>query len=270
MRLRIIGTAAAIAMLAALVPASAALANDDPGEDGEFEGTIEHLPGTPDFVGDWIVSGTTVHVTASTEIEQEDGQVAVGATVEVEGSVGTDGSITATKIEVEDGNDDDEGDDDGDNDDEGDDDEFGRIELEGFVQTLPATAGLIGDWTVSGLTVHVTADTEIDQEDGAIVVGSAVKVEGLLATDGSVTAREIESVDPDECDDHSMSLTGTATAIPPGAHVGRWRVSGQAVRVQEATRIVHERRLEHGSTVRVFGSYRPNGSMRASKIVVKS
>ncbi len=269
MRLRIIGVAAIVALLAALAPA-AAFADDGPGDDeDELEGVIESLPGTADFVGNWVVSGTTVHVTAETEIEQEHGTVAVGATVEVKGTGESDGSITAEKIEVKDDDeDDDEGDDDGDN--GNDEDEFGQIEFEGFVQALPATADLVGDWTVSGLKVHVTTDTEIEQEHGAIVVGSAVKVEGVLAADGSVTAREIESEDSDDVDEDSMSLTGTATVVPGGDHSGRWRVSTHAVRVQDGTRIVHERRLGTGSTVRVTGSFRANGSMRASKIVVKS
>jgi hypothetical protein len=253
--------------MTALVPASAS-AHDGPGDEDELEGVIESLPATPGFVGDWVVSGTTVHVTTDTEIDQEHGAVAVGARVEVEGTAESDGSITAEEIEVKESDDDEDGDH---HDDDGDDDDvFGEIEFEGFVQALPATAGLIGDWTVSGLTVHVTADTEIEQEHGAIAVGSAVKVEGQLATDGTITAREIESVDPDECDEHSMSMTGTATFVPAGAHTGRWRVSGQAVRVRESTRIIHERRLERGSTVKVFGSFRANGAMRASKIVVKS
>ena len=274
MRLRIIGIAAMVALLAALAPASA-FADDGPGDDeDELEGVIESLPGTPDFVGNWVVSGTTVHVTADTEIDQEHGAVAVGVTVEVEGTTESDGSITAEEIEVKETDEDDDGDDDGDHDDgddEGDhDDEFGEIEFEGFVQALPATANLVGDWTVSGLTVHVTTDTEIEQEHGAIVVGSAVEVEGLLAADGSVTAREIESMDAEDCDEDSMSLTGTATVVPGGDHIGRWRVSAHMVRVREATRIVHERRLGSGSTVKVFGSFRANGSMRASKIVVKS
>jgi len=265
MRLRIIGLAAIVALLAALAPASA-FASDDPGEDGdEFEGEIQSLPGTPDFVGDWVVSGTTVHVTSETEIDQEDGAVAVGVTVEVKGDAEADGSITADEIEVKDDDDDDEGDDEGD-----DEDEFGQIEFEGFVQALPATADLVGDWTVSGLTVHVTTATEIEEEDGPIVVGSAVKVEGVLAADGSVTAKEIESEDADDVDEDSMSLTGTVTSVPGGDHTGRWRVSTHPVRVKDGTRIVHERRLERGSTVRIFGSFRANGSMRASKIVVKS
>ena len=91
MRLRFIGLAAVVALLAALAPASA-FASDGPGDDeDELEGVIQSLPGTADFVGNWVVSGTTVHVTSDTEIDQEHGAVAVGATVQVKGTAETDG-----------------------------------------------------------------------------------------------------------------------------------------------------------------------------------
>lgn len=252
MRGKLVGVAALVALLGAFGPVPIAGASD--GED-ELEGVVESLPGTADFVGDWVVSGVTVHVTTDTDIEQEDGAVAVGANVEVEGSALPDGSITATKIEVSE---------------DADDDDFGEMEFEGFVEALPATPDLVGDWTVSGRIVHVTTATEIEEEHGAIAVGTAVEVEGLAEADGSITAREIEAIDEDDCDEDSVTLSGTATSVPGGDHTGKWRVSHHAVKVRDATRIVHERRLSEGSTVRVVGTSRANGSISASKIVVRS
>jgi len=64
---------------------------------------------------------------------------------------------------------------------------------------------------------------------------------------------------------------GTATVVPSTAsHSGTWRVSHHSVRVNHSTRIIHEGRLGHGSTVRVFGSFLANGAIRALKIVVKN
>jgi hypothetical protein len=71
----------------------------------EFHGAVESLPATPGFVGDAVVSGRTVHITMTTRIEQEDGALAVGAMVEVKGTTLADGSIDATRIEVEFGED---------------------------------------------------------------------------------------------------------------------------------------------------------------------
>ena len=106
---------------------------------------IEALPNTPGFIGDWTVSGRTVRVSSATEIEQEDGQVMVGATVEVEGFVQTDNSVMAKEIEVESG-------------------PGKEFEFRGVVEVLPDTMGRIGDWTVSGTVVHVSAATMIKQD----------------------------------------------------------------------------------------------------------
>lgn len=63
--------------------------------------------------------------------------------------------------------------------------------LVGPVQALPGS-GLVGDWTVAGVVVHVTPETEIDQEHGPVQVGSMVKVEGSFRTDGSLDAKDVE------------------------------------------------------------------------------
>ena len=50
-----------------------------------------------------------------------------------------------------------------------DDDDF---EFRGVIEALPNTAGFIGDWTVSGRKVHVSAATKIDHDDGQVMVGA--------------------------------------------------------------------------------------------------
>ena len=54
------------------------------------------------FVGDWVVSGKTVHVFSSTEIRQDKGPAVVGAPVEVKGTLQQDGSYNASRVEVRD------------------------------------------------------------------------------------------------------------------------------------------------------------------------
>lgn len=83
-----------------LILVSFAAVSDDGGEGSfEFTGAIQNLP-TGGFMGDWGVAGTTVHVTALTRIDQEDGAIALGAVVEVRGNLRMDGSVDATRIEV--------------------------------------------------------------------------------------------------------------------------------------------------------------------------
>src|SRR5262249_48388325 len=62
---------------------TAAVADGDDDDDFEFRGVIESLPNTAGFIGDWMVSGRKVHVSAATKIDHDDGQVMVGANVKV-------------------------------------------------------------------------------------------------------------------------------------------------------------------------------------------
>ena len=205
-RIRFVGIAVALMMV--IAPAAAAQAGSGHGgsDDSTFHGVIESLPSS--LIGDWLVSGTTVHVSAATEIDDEGGAIAVGASVEVEGTKGTDGSITATKVDVTE---------------DSEDDSFGEAELHGTVQSLPATAGFIGDWVVSGITVHVTATTEIDAEHGTVAVGSFVEVKGLSEADGSITASKVELTN-DQGDDEEGDgmLNGTLEHSETGDDNGIW------------------------------------------------
>src|SRR5512140_471341 len=92
-----------VSLLVALALLGFAAAADDHGGGSkgfDFTGIIQTLPASG-MTGDWTVAGKTVHVTATTEIRQEDGVAAVGASVEVTGSLRADGSVDASRIEVE-------------------------------------------------------------------------------------------------------------------------------------------------------------------------
>jgi hypothetical protein len=152
------------------------------GGDGrdELKGQIESLP-SGGLVGDWRVAGRIVHVTATTIINQEHGAAAVGATVEVAGTVRADGSIDATRIEVKPTS----------ASDNPDDSNEGRpITIKGMIESLP-TSGLQGDWTVAGRLVHIVSSTKLKTEHGAFVVGAIVKLKGLQMSDGSIVATKV-------------------------------------------------------------------------------
>ena len=145
-----------------------------PGHPIEFFGKIEQLP-TTGLIGDWTVTGRTVHVNQQTKIDHPE-KVKVGVFVRVKGIAQSDGSINALEIEVR-----------------GEPPPPVRyIKFYGIIQGLPAS-GLIGDWTVNGLTVHVTSTTVIDQSQGAPAVGKPVEVKGILNNDGTVNALKIET-----------------------------------------------------------------------------
>ena len=212
--LRLLGDTcmAALTLLTLAVPsvllATPATAKGQPAA-GELmlEGTVETLPATTGWVGGWTVGTTTVHVTASTGIDQGAGAVAVGAMVRVEGQLGTDGSVTATSIEVmapPPGT-------------------QGTTVLCGAIMTLPAS-GLIGDWLVGSTTVRVDASTVLDQQQASFAVGVTVLVRGRIQSDGSMTAVSVKS-QAGGCGDPGglasslfavLQLTATADA-PAGA-----------------------------------------------------
>jgi len=226
----------------------------------EFRGTISNLPNTPGFIGDWTVGGRTVHVTSATRIQQDEGLVAVGALVEVEGTLRSDGSVDANRIEVERS--------------AGGLENAPRVEIEGTVQQLPNTAGLIGDWIVNGRTIHVTSLTMIRPNNGAIMVGSFVEIEGFLRPDSTVDATSVELED-DQGEDNNgtprFSLLGRVDTLPatPG-FVGDWVVSGRTIHVSSSTQInLNHRPLVAGSLVRINGTLLNDGTFNAQRIDVK-
>jgi hypothetical protein len=232
--------------------------DDDDREEFEFSGVIQSLPPSG-LIGDWVVGGRTVHVTSSTRIEMEDGLIAVGAFVEVEGRLLVDGSVDAREIETEEQEEDDDD----------DDDEF---EFRGVIQSLPPS-GLIGDWVVGGRTVHVTSSTRIEMEDGLIAVGALVEVKGRLLVDGSVDARKIETEeqDDDDDDDDEFKFRGVIQSLPPSGLIGDWVVGGRTVHVTSSTRI----KMEHGvialgALVEVKGRLLEDGTVDARKIEVEA
>ncbi len=233
----------------------------EPVEAGEFEfhGIINSLPSTNGFIGDWVVDGRTVHVTSSTHIEQEEGLVAVGAFVEVKGTLRSDGSVDAANIEVERS--------------AGAERPVPTFELHGAVEQLPNTPGLIGDWVVSGRIVHVTSSTIIRPNTGAIAIGTFVEVEGNLRTDNTIDALsvEVEHARGNGVLTPFFALFGTVEMLPATTNfVGDWVVSGRTIHVSSSTQIqTGHRPLVVGSFVRVVGTLRSDGSIDARSIQVK-
>ena len=285
MRKRLVWLAAMAVAAMFAVPHGALADNGGSGDDNgaEFTGIIESLPASG-LIGDWMVNGTVVHVTDGTEVNQDDGAAVVGATVDVEGTLETDGSVTADQIEVKEA---------------ADDDTFGDVEFHGTIESLPDPYP-VGDWVVSGRTVHVTDQTVLendaengddqgdngggdaitgDEGDGSstpFAVGDQVEVKGLAESDGSITATKIESDDEGENqdeqgdDDGDVVLAGSAQAIAHTAgHIGLWKVSSHQVRVLKGTKIVRNgRTLHRGAHLRVSGRWFAGGTIRATRIAI--
>ncbi len=221
-----------------------------------FIGTITNLPNTAGFIGDWTVDGRIVHVTSTTQIQQEEGLLAIGAVVEVTGIVRSDGSIDATRIEVEES--------------AGSNQNAPRVEIEGAVQQLPNTNGLIGEWVINGRTIHVTSLTQIRPSASAITVGTFVEVEGFLRPDNSIDA---VSVDVENVQNQTprFVLIGLIDTLPATNNfIGDWVVGGRTIHVGSSTQIVpNNRPIVVGALVRITGTTRSDGTVDAQQIIVK-
>ena len=168
-------------------------------DDGEYEfyGTVSALPATSGFVGNWTVAGKTVRVTSATQVKQEYGAPAVGAYVKVKGTLQSDGSVNASEIETKSG-----GSGGG-----------GSTKYLGVIKALPNAAGLVGNWTVGGKTIRVTATTYLKQDNGPFVVGVHVEVEGAAQADGSINASKVET-DDSSGSNSANEFKGTVESLP--------------------------------------------------------
>jgi hypothetical protein len=252
-----------IVVLAALISVfslgTTALAGHD--NENKFTGIIESLPNSAGILGDWRVAGKTVHVTSSTLIEQTDGQVAVGATVKVEGTTRADNSVDAASIEVKQGA---SGGGSGS-------DDSAQPTFKGTIEILSTAAGFIGDWRVGGRTIHVSAATRIETEFGPVAVGAFVEIHGTVRADGSMDATKIETKSNVAGGDGRDELKGTIEALPStGGFIGDWRINGRTVHATSATIINQEHGAAAvGASVEVAGTQRADGSIDATRIEVQ-
>ncbi len=126
------------------------------------------------------------------------------------------------------GDDDDNGyeDDDDDNGYEDDDDYYGIIDSR--------PSGTAGEWVISGRSFTATDDTELDTDDGPLVVGACVSVD----YEGSI-AEEMDSEDRYECStgDTQNTAYGIVETIPTDPQNGTWTISSVAYRATDESDI---------------------------------
>ena len=233
-------------------------AGGPPPQGYDFNGSVTALPGTTGQIGKWTVGGKTVNVTASTVFPT--GQlatIAVGSAVNVEGILNADGSITALRIALQ-----------------------GTpptppstgYDLHGAVTALPGTTGQIGNWTVAGVTVIVSAATVFPAgQPASIIVGTQVDVNGTLNSGGTVTASKISAVTPPPATGYNFS--GTVTALPgTTGQIGNWTVGGKTATVTASTLFPAGQvtSIVVNSVVEVSGVLNADGSVTALRISLEN
>ncbi|HSB88758.1 MAG TPA: DUF5666 domain-containing protein [Anaerolineales bacterium] len=164
-------------------------------EDGMLPDELHFFGAVEDMQADhWVVGGTTFLITPDTEIKDT---IVVGDFVKVEATQDASGAYVAQEIELEDQGQDMNSDGQGDDSsgDEGSSSE--STEFSGQVTAMNAD-----NWVVGGMTFLITSSTEIKD---IIVVGDFVKIEATVATDGTMTALEIELDDDQKIGDDQES-----------------------------------------------------------------
>jgi len=212
----------------------------------EFQGTIEAMDeGDPPA---WIVvDGRDVLIDHLTRIE---GDLQVGAHVEIQGFLQNDGSVLATRIEVE------EPDDDAD-----------EVEFKGRIQRIE------GDmWVVGGFTVLITDTTIIT---GATPqVGLLAEVKGIRVGPRTVRATEIEVKDP-SAGHQRVKVRGIIETLPGTVdHTGTWTIiteEGGSISIVVTSDTVIDTRhgeVEIGALVHVIAVRQDDGTLIAQRIKV--
>lgn len=152
------------------------------GGEAKVEGIVSGLTATTGCpVLTFMVGTTTVTTSAATEFDDVlCSALANGASVEVKGTRQADGSIVATKVELEDDEDD------------GDDDEE-DAKVEGLVSGLPSGTCPALTFTVGTKQVTTSASTTFkDVTCATLVNGMSVEVKGALQMNGSIAAAKVE------------------------------------------------------------------------------
>ncbi len=188
---------------------------------GKSYGRLASLPSTPDRIGTWKIGDNDYSVTSRTRQRPEAGPFQTNACVEVHFML-ENGTRTALRVATT----------------EADDcertpDDRPLNRSFGFVAQLPAS-GFVGTWTVGGNNFEVRADTEIEQERGAIGVGSFVAVSYVMRDGVKVAVKIRNLVPPGGGDDNNRGvLRNGPTTAATGDRT--WTINGQAYVVNDAT-----------------------------------
>ena len=195
-------------------------------EQVRLRGIVSGKPSTEGAVGEWVVAGVKVNVTAETKINKRSGPTDVGNWVEVvmteDGGVLT--ALHMMGIAAQD-----------------------MVELTGEIQSFTDV-----NWVVSSIKLTIDADTLISGKPAAGLIGHAA---GELQEDGSLTAKGLRVA---WIDKHALlpmvDFIGVIEKLPATGLKGEWTVDGKTVMVMPNARLNQEKGLAVvGATVNVIG-----------------
>jgi len=218
-------------------------ATNQPADDEwpDWRGTVESMPGGG-LAGTWTIGGRTFSADGSTQFKQEHGALQNGVCAEVKYQTIGSGYL-AKKISSK------ESSKCGSN---GDGDGGGEQNSKVYarVDTLPA--GLVGAWTIGGVSYTANANTFFEQEHGGFVVNGCVEVDYIAGT--PATATKIATDNDYKCSgsggngggetDPQGQMYGTIDSFPAGL-IGQWVIGSMTFTTDNATQF----QQEHGAFV---------------------
>lgn len=227
---------AVLVLTVVAIPALPAAAEADRGNpaDLSFTGVIEVAggPGQPWTVGPQIVATDTRTVLVLTVQP-----AAPGLWAEVDAIRQADGSYLAKRILVV----------------------PEAVRLRGAVSARPETADGVGDWTIAGVVVKVTAETKIGTRGGPVGMGNWV--EAVMTQDGEVlTAQRIIGIEPQD----TVEVTGEVQ----DAGVGSWVLSSIKLNVNADTLLGDKPAKVAGLIAHAAAQTQEDGSLLAKRLRV--
>ncbi|HET7009765.1 MAG TPA: DUF5666 domain-containing protein [Anaerolineales bacterium] len=130
-----------------------------------------------------------------------------------------------------------------------------------FIGPVEAMASV--SWTIGGVPVAITSETEID---AGLAVGDLAKVHAMVSSDTSLSAREIQAVEApaaetaDESPEAEVEFVGQVMAIAAET----WGVGDQTLVITPETEIKDD--IIVGDLVKVHAFAAPDGSLTAREI----
>lgn len=244
-----------------------ALPHDDAVDDGPGHGDgqadIEHhavafgaieVLAAGGGAGEWQVGGITYIVTTATELEPQHGALEVGQNVRVKYWLDGNGNRVARQIKsmppAAGGN------------------PQGEPRVVGFVEAMPPEAdAFIGSWTVAGVELVADANSQFDEEEGVIDIGTFVKVRYRIVGATRVIVEMEAHVIPGGGDEDHIGkveqMNDGLSAAAVSAATATWIVDGRSYVVTDAT-IVGS--VATGDTVLVNSYTDASGAQVATRI----
>lgn len=173
------------------------------------------------------LSDTVIAITPETVFEDV---VVVGDMVKVEAFYADDGTLTASKVELFE-------------------DDQEEVIVTGTVTSITTDTLVVGDTSIT-----ITPDTEFEDE---VTVGDMVKVKAYFAEDGTLVAIKVELLEDDE---EFFEIIGTVTGITTDT----LEVDGTAIAITPDTEFEDE--VAVGDMVKVTAFYAEDGTLTAHKV----